>query len=75
MKITLEREDINQAIINYIGQQGFSTEDTNCSVTITKGRGNDKLTAEIVITELQDAQYTGDSSGMFSDSEPESDQD
>lgn len=50
MDITLNSDEINQAIISHINTQGISTEGKNITVLIVSGRKGNGCKAEVTIS-------------------------
>ena len=52
MQISLRQTEIEKAVVDYIAEQGIMIANKEISVNFTAGRGENKLTAEIVIEPL-----------------------
>ena len=52
MQISLRQTEIEKAVVDYIAEQGITIANKEISVNFTAGRGENKLTAEIVIEPL-----------------------
>ena len=50
MQVTINQQEIERAIIAYVGNQGITLEGTNVKVNIHAGRGPNGLSASIDIT-------------------------
>ena len=51
MRITLEEKQINDAIIEYLKQQGLSLQGKHVETTFTVGRGANPTTVEIALSD------------------------
>ena len=49
MKTIFTQQEIQQALVNYMELQGIVIKDRNISISFTKGRGSNALTAEVDI--------------------------
>jgi len=50
MQITLNQQEIEKAIISYVGQQGIAITGKNVSVSLSAGRGENRMSATIEIS-------------------------
>ncbi len=54
MQITLNHQEIETAITEYIGNQGIQIQDKTTAVSMTAGRGNNGYTANVLISSTVD---------------------
>jgi len=70
MQITLNQQEIEKAIINYVGQQGIAITGKNVSVSLSAGRGENRMSATI---EISNDEVAAKCRGPVSVVEPEDD--
>ena len=58
MNISLNQEDIDKALVNYVESLGFDTSDKNAEIIFKAARGSHGYAAQIVFSESEEKEPT-----------------